>query len=154
MLGSVVLLVLLCFDCRRSLAVWPPLLRLASVYVQCGEEHFQEAAKTVSDMNEDLANKELREGRFMRWDEPLPTPNATLLEYDKLAHNPHDVGMFRAVDYDSEGELEEEERLNVRVVCCLLSVSPPCSLVSGNADPSPSPTLAGRARRRDGCCRQ
>lgn len=76
---------------------------------ECAEEHYQQSISTISDLEAQEAEFELRRANFMKWDDAIPEESAVLEEYNRLSYNPHDVGIFRAQDYDEEAEWEQYE---------------------------------------------
>lgn len=73
---------------------------------EMAEEHYQQSIVTADGREAQEAEYEFRKGEFMKWDAPLPEENEDLAEYNRLSYNPHDVGMFRATDYDEAAEWE------------------------------------------------
>lgn len=79
---------------------------------QCAETHFEQSIQTGAGLEAQEAEREVRAGAFLKWNDKLPQDPEELVQYNRLSYNPHDVGLFRAQDYDEPAEwqaLEEEE---------------------------------------------
>lgn len=86
--------------------------------MQCAETHFQQSIQTRAGIEQQEAEQEYRKGEFMSHDAPLPEEPEELLQYNRLSYNPHDVGMFRAQDYDEPAEWAKHEAIEVGALSC------------------------------------
>lgn len=79
---------------------------------ECSETHYQQSVQSRSQLAQQEEERQFREGEYLQWNDPLPEEPEALVQYNKLSYNPHDVGMFRAQDYDEPAEwaaVEAEE---------------------------------------------
>lgn len=83
---------------------------------ECAETHFQQSIQTRAGIEQQEAEQEYRKGEFMTHDAPLPEEPEELLQYNRLSYNPHDVGMFRAQDYDEPAEWAKHEAIEDQMV--------------------------------------
>ena len=83
---------------------------------QCAEAHFQQSIQTRDELALQEEEREFRKGNFMKSDAPLPMEPEELTQYNRLSYNPHDVGIFRAQDYNEEAEWDAVDAEEVRCV--------------------------------------